>query len=57
MIGLYKLAVIAEGIYARYLQGKTLGEGFAGMKRSAGGITARALRIADASSDPRLRGQ
>ncbi len=55
MIGLYKLAVIAEGIYARYLQGKTLGEGFQGMKRSAGGVAARALRIADQSSDPRLR--
>jgi aminoglycoside phosphotransferase (APT) family kinase protein len=27
--GNYKLAVIAEGIYARYLQGKTVGEGFA----------------------------
>jgi aminoglycoside phosphotransferase (APT) family kinase protein len=25
----YKLAVIAEGIYARYLRGKTVGEGFA----------------------------
>ncbi len=28
-LGCYKLAVIAEGIYARYLQGKTVGEGFA----------------------------
>jgi aminoglycoside phosphotransferase (APT) family kinase protein len=28
-LGHYKLAVIAEGIYARYLQGKTVGEGFA----------------------------
>ncbi|MEN3306667.1 MAG: hypothetical protein V7603_2869 [Micromonosporaceae bacterium] len=28
-LGRYKLAVIAEGIYARYLQGKTVGEGFA----------------------------
>jgi aminoglycoside phosphotransferase (APT) family kinase protein len=27
-LGKYKLAVIAEGIYARYLQGKTVGEGF-----------------------------
>ena len=57
VIGLYKLAVIAEGIYARYLQGKTLGEGFEGMKRSAAGIAARALRIADQSCDPRLRGR
>ncbi|MFI5396174.1 MAG: phosphotransferase family protein [Candidatus Binatia bacterium] len=27
VLALYKLAVISEGIYARYLQGKTLGEG------------------------------
>ena len=26
--GFFKLAVILEGIHARYLQGKTLGEGF-----------------------------
>ena len=56
VLALYKLAVISEGIYARYLQGKTLGEGFAGMKRSAGAVAERALRIAAASSDPRLRG-
>jgi aminoglycoside phosphotransferase (APT) family kinase protein len=28
-LGHYKLAVISEGIYARYLRGKTVGEGFA----------------------------
>ncbi len=26
--GWFKLAVIAEGIHARYLQGKTVGDGF-----------------------------
>ena len=29
--GYYKLAVISEGIHYRYLQGKTVGEGFAHM--------------------------
>jgi aminoglycoside phosphotransferase (APT) family kinase protein len=57
VLALYKLAVISEGIYARYLQGKTLGEGFAGMARSAGALAQRALAIADSSSDPRLRGR
>ena len=57
MLALYKLAVISEGIYARYLQGKTLGDGFAGMTRSAAALAQRALAIADASSDTRLRGR
>jgi len=56
VLALYKLAVISEGIYARYLQGKTFGEGFAGMGRSATGLVQRALAIADASHDARLRG-
>jgi aminoglycoside phosphotransferase (APT) family kinase protein len=57
VLALYKLAVIAEGIYARYLQGKTLGEGFEGMLRAAPVLVQRALAIADASADPRLRGR
>ncbi len=56
VLALYKLAVISEGIYARYLQGKTLGDGFAGTTRSAAALAQRALAIADASTDPRLRG-
>ena len=56
VLALYKLAIISEGIYARYLQGKTLGEGFAGMTRPSGALARRALAIADRSSDPRLRG-
>jgi aminoglycoside phosphotransferase (APT) family kinase protein len=56
VLALYKLAIISEGIYARYLQGKTLGEGFEGMARPSGALTARALAIADASDDPKLRG-
>ena len=55
VLALYKLAVISEGIYARYLKGKTLGEGFEGMKRASGGIARRALAIAEASHDTRLR--
>ncbi|HEY8489410.1 MAG TPA: phosphotransferase family protein [Dehalococcoidia bacterium] len=58
VLGYYKLAVINEGIYARYLQGKTVGEGF---ERSSGERTAalveQALAVADASADPRLRGE
>jgi aminoglycoside phosphotransferase (APT) family kinase protein len=57
VLALYKLAVISEGIYARYLQGKTLGDGFAGMTRAADGLAQRALAIADAAADPRLRGR
>ncbi len=56
VLALYKLAVISEGIYARYLQGKTLGDGFEGMTRSATALVQRALTIADASADARLRG-
>ena len=56
VLALYKLAIIAEGIFARYLQGKTLGEGFDGMQRPTASLATRALAIADASSDRRLRG-
>ncbi len=55
VLALYKLAVISEGIYARYLAGKTLGQGFAGMGRAAEAIAERAWRIAERSSDPRQR--
>jgi aminoglycoside phosphotransferase (APT) family kinase protein len=56
VLALYKLAIISEGIYARFLQGKTLGEGFERMTRPSGALAQRALAIADASADPRLRG-
>jgi aminoglycoside phosphotransferase (APT) family kinase protein len=56
VLALYKLAVISEGIYARYRMGKTLGEGFEGMTRSAVPLAERALAIADGSHDKRLRG-
>ena len=57
VLALYKLAIISEGIYARYLLGKTYGEGFEGMVRATGALAQRALRIADNAADPRLRGQ
>lgn len=56
VLALYKLAVISEGIYARFLQGKTYGEGFDKLGRSSVALAQRALSIADASSDRRLRG-
>jgi aminoglycoside phosphotransferase (APT) family kinase protein len=55
VLALYKLAVISEGIYARHRMGKTLGEGFRGMQRAAAPLAARALAVAEAAADPRLR--
>jgi aminoglycoside phosphotransferase (APT) family kinase protein len=55
VLALYKLAVISEGIYARYRMGKTLGEGFDNMLRTTESLAQRALDIANASSDRRLR--
>jgi aminoglycoside phosphotransferase (APT) family kinase protein len=48
-----KLAVISEGIYKRFQMGKTVGESFA--DRRAPILAERALAIADAADDPRLR--
>jgi aminoglycoside phosphotransferase (APT) family kinase protein len=56
VLALYKLAVISEGIYARWQQGQTLGEGFDGLGRAAAPLAARALAIADASHDAKLNG-
>ncbi len=41
-LGYYKLAVISEGIHARYLQGKTVGEGFDHMGASVPNLIDRA---------------
>jgi aminoglycoside phosphotransferase (APT) family kinase protein len=54
VLALTKLAVISEGIYARHLQGKTLGPGFESMRREAQPLAERALALAAASGDPRL---
>jgi aminoglycoside phosphotransferase (APT) family kinase protein len=56
VLALTKLAVISEGIYKRFTLGKTVGEGFEGLRRATGALAQRALRIADASDDRRLRG-
>ncbi len=50
----YKLAVILEGINARFLMGKTVGEGFGEMGEMVVQLATSGLDIADASSDPRL---
>jgi hypothetical protein len=57
VLALYKLAVISEGIYARFQMGKTLGPGFENMQRATGALAERALALANASSDARLRGR
>jgi aminoglycoside phosphotransferase (APT) family kinase protein len=51
----YKLAVILEGINARYRMGKTLGEGFAEMSELVDQLASHALDVANSSSDPKLR--
>jgi len=56
VLALYKLAIISEGIYARFVAGQTLGDKFKGTKRQTGALARRALQIADASSDAKLRG-
>jgi aminoglycoside phosphotransferase (APT) family kinase protein len=56
VLALYKLAVISEGILARFLQGKTYGEGFDNLGRAAAGLARTALTIADRSEDRLLRG-
>jgi aminoglycoside phosphotransferase (APT) family kinase protein len=43
----YKLAVITEGIHARFLQGKTVGEGFAYAGPEAARLAEQALALAE----------
>jgi len=56
VFGYYKLAVILEGIHARFLKGKTLGEGFEGLGSGVSELVETALRVASKSSIPALRG-
>ncbi|HEV7733850.1 MAG TPA: phosphotransferase family protein [Candidatus Binatia bacterium] len=51
-----KLAVIAEGIFKRFQLGKDAGTSGDFSLRAAAPLAERALAIADAASDPRLRG-
>jgi aminoglycoside phosphotransferase (APT) family kinase protein len=50
----YKLAVILEGINARFLMGKTLGEVFGEMGELVDQLARSGLDVADASPDPKL---
>jgi len=52
----YKLAIIVEGIAARYRMGKTLGEGFDHMGGLVSALIDQALETASGSSIPALRG-
>ena len=52
----YKLAIIVEGIAARYRMGKTLGEGFEAMGEMVARLIDGALEQAGKSSIPALRG-
>jgi len=55
LFAMYKLAIIVEGINARYLLGKTLGEGFSDMGAMVDALAEQALALADASEDAALR--
>ena len=52
VFAMYKLAVILEGINARFLMGKTLGEGFDNMSEAVVALAEGALARANASDDP-----
>ena len=52
----YKLAIIVEGIHARFLMGKTLGDGFGGMGVLVESLAESALEACSRSSIPALRG-
>jgi len=52
----YKLAIIVEGIHARFLMGKTLGEGFDGMGVLVERLADGALQFAGQSNVATLRG-
>jgi len=56
VLAAYKLAIIVEGIHARFLMGKTLGEGFDVMGESVVRLAQWALEQADHSSMAALRG-
>src|SRR2546421_5137246 len=56
VLGFYKLAIVAEGIHARYLMGMTLGEGFELMGPRVPALVDWALQRASASGLPGLAG-
>jgi aminoglycoside phosphotransferase (APT) family kinase protein len=56
MLASYKLAIILEGIHARFLMGKTVGEGFDHIGTMVESIANAALESGRRSSIPALRG-
>ena len=52
----YKLAVIVEGIHARFLAGETVGEGFEGLGARCEALIGGAFAATERAADPRLRG-
>jgi aminoglycoside phosphotransferase (APT) family kinase protein len=56
VLAAYKLAIILEGIHARFLMGKTLGEGFDHIGGLVQALAQRALDQASASGIAALRG-
>lgn len=52
----YKLAVIVEGIHARFLAGETVGEGFEGYGKRTEDLVAEAFASTEKAADPKLRG-
>lgn len=53
----FKLAIIVEGIHARFRMGKTVGEGFEAMGAMVTGLVTGALATAEQSPIPALRGR
>jgi len=56
VLSFFKLAVILEGINARYLEGGTVGVGFEAIGQQALGLASTGLAIADRSAIAGLRG-
>lgn len=52
----YKLAVIVEGIHARFLAGETVGGGFEGYGQRTEALVAEAFASTEKAADPKLRG-
>lgn len=55
-LGFYKLAIVAEGIHARFLMGQTVGEGFDLMGSRVPRLVEMALQLATDSGLPGLSG-
>jgi aminoglycoside phosphotransferase (APT) family kinase protein len=56
VLAYFKLAVIVEGIYARFLEGGTVGTGFEATGAQAQNLARTGLAVANASSVATLRG-